>query len=141
MKKQLIATVLLACGISTASASTTDVYEAQPLSSALSHSVTLNGKHYLTTSETLLSGATITDAKSGSIYILTGEVVAELEPLIDAREFAAAHKLKLVYVRANRAIFAADANTELREFKAYIASLAGVTSTQFGIEIEGLESE
>ncbi|KNC68434.1 hypothetical protein [Pseudoalteromonas ardens] len=141
MKKHLITTALLACGISTASASSNEVYEAQPLSTTLSHSVTLNGKSYLSASERLLTGVAITDAKTGTTYILTGEVVAELEPLINAQEFAAAHNLELVYVRANRAIFAAQPGTELNAFKAHIEGLAGVTSTQFGIDIEGLESE
>ncbi|RZM84696.1 hypothetical protein C3B51_02440 [Pseudoalteromonas rubra] len=141
MKKRLITTALFACGISVASASTNEVYEAKPLSASTMQTLSLNGKTYQTASTNLQAGTSLIDAKSGAAYTLTGEVVAELEPVINASEFAKAHDLNLVYVRGSRAIFIADTGADLREFKARIAALSGVLSTQFGIDIEGLEAE
>ncbi|MCG7535180.1 hypothetical protein [Pseudoalteromonas sp. OOF1S-7] len=141
MKKCLITTALLACGMSVASASSSEVYEAKPLSVSTMQTLSLNGKTYQTASVTLQAGTSLIDVKSGTAYTLTGEVVTELEPMINANEFAKAHDLDLVYVRGSRAIFSADTGADLREFKARITALSGVLNTQFGIDIEGLEAE
>ncbi|MCF6440533.1 hypothetical protein L1077_13935 [Pseudoalteromonas luteoviolacea] len=145
MKSKLIPLLAIVGSLYAVQASAQTVHEATPVTSDSGVTVNVNGKDYVLVAaksdKELVTGAALVDIKTDEAIVLTGELVVELESLIDAQEFAQANQLNLIYVRGNRAIFQADANVALHTFEAQVARLNGVVNTQIGFNLEGLEAE
>ncbi|AUJ71695.1 MULTISPECIES: hypothetical protein [Pseudoalteromonas] len=91
---------------------------------------------------TLVKGLKLQSPSTGEIYTVTGEIIVEHLPLVNAHSFARDNSLVLSYVRGSRAIYRhTDAQTDLTTLNAQLRTQAGVLSTQIGLQLEGLESE
>ncbi|AOT11223.1 hypothetical protein [Pseudoalteromonas luteoviolacea] len=145
MKSKLIPLLAMVGSLYAVQASAQPVHEAKAVTSDSGVTVNVNGKDYVLVAaksdKELVTGAALVDIASDETITLTGELVVELESLIDATEFAQANQLNLIYVRGNRAILQADENVALHTFKAQVERLNGVINTQIGFNLEGLEAE
>ncbi|ESP94767.1 hypothetical protein [Pseudoalteromonas luteoviolacea] len=145
MKFKLIPLLAVVGSLYAAQASAQPAYEATAVSNSSGVSVNVNGKDYVLAAsksdQDMVTGAALIDVSTDETVTLTGELVVELESLINAKEFASANRLNLIYVRGNRAIFQAAPNAALLTFKSDVEKLSGVVNVQLGFQVEGLEAE